>query len=88
MDKPIYFSIHARNQMLMRGAEEHEVIDSIRLGSWQPAKNGKFQSRAQFEYNQQSPVNQQVYTYKAVNPVFDEQPGRIVVMTVKVYYFN
>ena len=88
MEKPIYFSTHAREQMLLRGAEEHEVITAIRLQSWQPAKNNKFQTRTQFDYNQQSPVNQQIYTYKAVNPIFYEQPGRIVVITVKVFYFN
>jgi hypothetical protein len=88
MEKPIYFSIHAREQMLLRGAEEDEAIAAIRFTNWEPAKNGKFHARLQMDYNKESPVNQQFYTYKAVNPIFDEQPGRIVVITVKVFYFN
>ncbi|MBW4496920.1 MAG: DUF4258 domain-containing protein [Oscillatoria princeps RMCB-10] len=88
MAKPIYFSTHAREQMLLRGAEEDEVIAAIRSGNWQPAKNGKFSARAEFDYHRKSPVNQQFYSSKAVQPIFNEQPGRIIVVTVKVYYFN
>jgi hypothetical protein len=88
MAKPIYFSTHAREQMLLRGAEEDEVIAAIRSGNWQAAKNGKFHARTEFEYNKESPVNQQFYSYKAVDPIFDERSEKIVVITVKVYYFN
>lgn len=38
MVKPIYFSTHARERMLLRGAEENEVIVAIRSGNWLPAK--------------------------------------------------
>lgn len=88
MVKPIYFSTHARERMLLRGAEEVEVIAAIRSSSWESAKRGKFSARAQFDFNNQSPINQQFYSYKAVKPIFTEEPGRIVVITVNVYYFN
>jgi hypothetical protein len=48
MAKPIYFSTHAREQMLLRGAEEDEVIATIRSSEWQEAKQGIFHARAQF----------------------------------------
>jgi len=59
MVKPIYFSTHARERMLLRGAEEVEVIAAICSGSWESAKRGKFSARAQFYFNNQSPINQQ-----------------------------
>jgi hypothetical protein len=88
MSKPIYFSTHARQRMLLRGAEEEEVIAAIRSSIWQPAKQGKFKTRFQFNFHQQSPINQEVYAYKAVTPIFKELPDRILVVTVQVYYFN
>jgi hypothetical protein len=88
MVKPIYFSTHARERILLRGAVENEVIIAIRSGNWQPTKEGKFSARAQFDFNNQSPINQQFYAYKAVKPVFRELPEKIVVVTVNVYYFN
>jgi hypothetical protein len=88
MVKPIYFSTHARERMLLRGAEENEVIVAIRSGNWQPAKQGKFSARAQFDFSNQSPINQQFYAYKAVKSIFTDAPEKIVVVTVNVYYFN
>ncbi|MEG3979012.1 hypothetical protein QT970_31010 [Microcoleus sp. herbarium8] len=88
MVKPIYFSTYARERMLLRGAEENEVIIAIRSGNWLPAKQRKFSARAQFDFNNQSPVNQQFYAYKAVKPIFTEAQERIVVVTVNVYYSN
>ena len=88
MVKPIYFSTHARERMLLRGAVENEVIIAIRSGNWQPAKQGKFSARTQFDFNNQSPINQQFYAYKAVKSIFIEAPEKIVVVTVNVYYFN
>ena len=88
MVKPIYFSTHARERMLLRGAVENEVTIAIRSGNWQPAKEGKFSARAQFDFNNHSPINQQFYAHKTVKPVFRELPEKIVVVTVNVYYFN
>jgi len=64
------------------------LLQPIRFSSWESAKRGKFSARAQFDFNNQSPINQQFYSYKAVKPIFTEEPGRIVVITVNVYYFN
>ena len=88
MVKPIYFSTHARERMLLRGAVENEVIIAIRARNWQPAKQGKFSARTQFDFNALSPINQQFYAYKAVKSIFTDAPEKIVVVTVNVYYFN
>ena len=43
---------------------------------------------AQFDFSNQSPINQQFYAYKAVKSIFTDAPEKIVVVTVNVYYFN
>ncbi len=86
--KPFSFSTHARLQMELRGAEETEVISTIRTGVWDTAKRGKLQCRHRFNFNRPSPINKQIYKYKTVEAIFVEEIDRIVVVTVKVYYSN
>lgn len=86
--KPISFSTHARLQMELRGAEEAEVISTIRSGIWESAKRGKFQCRHRFNFNSTSPINQQFYKYKTIEAIFLEESNQIVIVTVKVYYSN
>jgi hypothetical protein len=35
-----------------------------------------------------SPVNNQPYRYKAVDAVFADEPQTVVVVTVKVFYYD
>ncbi len=86
--KPIKFSNHARLQMYLRGASEEEVIHSIRTGNWESAKSGKFQSKYRFDFNMLAPINQRFYKYKTVEAIFADEPDKIEVITVKVYYLN
>jgi hypothetical protein len=62
-----------------------EVIEAIRTEPWQPAELGKLECRKDFVYN--AMWNQRHYGTKQVQPVFVEEPGQIVVVTVYVYYF-
>lgn len=39
-------------------------------------------------FNDVSPVNQKFYGLKTIDAVFVEEPDRIVVITVKVYYHD
>lgn len=39
--KPIYFSNHAKSQMILRGATEEEVEIAVRAGKREPAILGK-----------------------------------------------
>jgi len=57
VEKPIYFSAHAKLRMLRRGAEEYEVIYAIRSVQWEPAKRGKFHAYAQFDFGKLSPID-------------------------------
>jgi len=86
--KGIRVSAHAKKQMILRGASEDEVCTAIHSGQWEQAKAGKFQAKYCFDFNANSPINQQFYKYKKVEPVFADEPYEIVVITVKVYYFN
>ncbi len=86
--KPIRISTHARAQMILRGASESEVIEAIRTGEWKLAKRGKQETIRRYSFGRPSPVNEQVYRFKIVNPIFSPEPNEIVVITVKVYYSN
>lgn len=86
MKKPIAFSRHAQLQMLLRGADESEVIESIQKEPWQSAKRGRFQAKRRFIFDKPSPITGILYRFKEVEVVFAEESDRIVMVTVKVYY--
>ncbi|RJR21262.1 MAG: DUF4258 domain-containing protein [Nitrospiraceae bacterium] len=86
--KQIKFSDHAKAQMSLRGASVEEVVIAINSGTWESAKLGKFKRKHKFEYNEVSMVNQKIYKYKTVEPVFADENDKIIVITVKVYYSN
>lgn len=88
MGKSILFSSHAKLQMLLRGAEENEVIATIQTRKWESAKYNKSSCRAQFYFEKPSQVNQKIYKYKTIEAIFVEEDDKIVVITVKVYYHN
>ena len=74
--------------MVLRGASEEEISKTIRTGEWKMAKNGKFSVKCQFDFNKVSLINQKFYKYKTIEPIFVEEYNEIIVITVKVYYFN
>jgi hypothetical protein len=86
VSKPIRFSQHVRERMVLRGADEDEVIQTIRAGQWQPAREGKLQARLGFAFGAASPTNQKVYANKLIHVIFADDPEEIVVVTVLVYY--
>ena len=83
--KPIRLSEHAQRQLRSRGTTIEEVVEAIRTQPWQPAELGKLECRKDFVYN--VTWNQRQYATKQVLPVFVDEPGEIVVVTVYVYYF-
>ena len=83
--KPIVFSQHARDKMLDRGATEEEVIASIQLGSLEPARKGRWLCRKNFPCN--ALWRGKFYAIKQVAPIVAEEPDRLVVITVFVFYF-
>lgn len=83
--KPIRFSGHARDQLRYRGVSEQEVIEAIRTAPWQAAELGRLECRKDFAFGRE--WNGRFYTTKQVRPIFADEPGEIVVVTVYSYYF-
>ncbi|MCF6147566.1 MAG: hypothetical protein E3K37_02795 [Candidatus Kuenenia sp.] len=81
-------SVSSKSQMLLRGATEEEVEITVRTGTREPAKLGRFKSRHSFVFNSFSPVNQKFYKYKTVESIFADEPEKITIVTVKVYFTN
>jgi hypothetical protein len=84
-EKPIRLSGHARQQLGFRGANEQDVIESIRTATWEPVELGRLGCRKNFPFNAE--WNGEFYHTRQVRPIFVEEPDEIVVVTVYVYYF-
>ncbi|MGH2353051.1 MAG: DUF4258 domain-containing protein [Chloroflexota bacterium] len=82
---PIRFSRHAREQMAERGADEREIVDTVRLGERTPAKRGRQGFRRNFQYNRQ--WGRKTYAIKQILAIVAEEPDAIVVITVYTFYF-
>lgn len=86
--KPVLISNHALQRMRDRGATQEEVERAIRTVPWQPAERGKWRVKERSAFDGLSPVNNQRYAFKVVEVVFADEPRAIVVVTVKVFYYN
>jgi hypothetical protein len=82
---PIRFSRHAREQMVLRGASEREVVASIRSGTVAPAKLGRLGFRRDFPFEGLWGGRQ--YATKRVLAIVVEKPDEMIVVTVYTYYF-
>lgn len=84
--KEIEFSRHVRDQLVDRGTSEEEIKLAIREGEEVPAKKGRKAYRKNFPF--ESYWKGKYYSTKQVIPIVKEEAGRIVVITVYVYYFG
>lgn len=83
-EKPIEFSRHALDNMIDRGASAEEVEFAIKTGEYSPAKKGRLSFRKNFSYN--AVWKGKHYRVKQVMPIVAEEPDRLVVVTVYVYF--
>lgn len=83
--KPIRLSAHALEYTERRGFTPEEVKDTIRHSTWEPAELGRLQCRKNFPFGGE--WNGRPYATKQIRPVFVEEPGEILVVTVYTYYF-
>jgi hypothetical protein len=83
--KPIRLAKHALDYAKKRGFTVAEVEETIRTGSWHAAELGRLDCRKDFAYGKE--WNGRVYATKQLRPVFAEEAGEIVVITVYTYYF-
>jgi len=83
--KPVRLSAHALSYTKRRGFTRTEVEEAIRSTPWEPAELGRLQCRKNFPFGRE--WNGKVYVTKQVRPIFVEEAGEIVVVTVYTYYF-
>jgi hypothetical protein len=84
MKKTIRLSQHAKEQAEYRGCSEEEIREAIKASPWDKAELGRLQCRKDFTFNEI--WNNKKYKTKQVKPIFIEEKGEIVVVTVYVYY--
>ncbi len=82
---PIRLSRHAHEQAAERGTDETEIVHVIRQGTPEPAKKNRLKAKYTFPFGKE--WNSKTYALKQVQPVFVEEEGEIVVITVYTYYF-
>lgn len=85
-NKPIRLSAHARGYAERRGFSEPEVAAAIRESTWTAARHGRMETYRDFPFN--APWNGAFYEHKRVRPVFVDEPGEIVVVTVYTYFIQ
>lgn len=71
--------------MSKRGFTIAEVEETIRTRPWSAAELRRLDCRKDFSYGKE--WNGKIYTTKQVRPIFVEEAGEIVVVTVYTYYF-
>ena len=84
-DCPILFSRHAQEQAVERGTTTEEMELAIREGTPEPAKKNRLKAKYTFRYGAE--WHGRFYALKQVEPVFVEESGEIIVVTVYTYYF-
>ena len=82
--KSIYFTNHARIQMVGRKACENEVEQVIKNAEWQLAEKGRYSASPAFPFNAEH--YGRFYTTKEVVPIFVEEADRIMVITVYTFF--
>jgi hypothetical protein len=86
VEKTIKFSQHALDNMADRGASKEEVELAIRTGECFPAKKGRLSFRKNLSYN--ATWKGKFYQVKQVMPIVADEPERLVVVTVYVFFIG
>ena len=80
----IQIDLHSLERAEERGTNEEEIRDTIRRGVPIPAKHGRL-ARAQV-YDFKQTRHGRFYEQKRVEVIYAVEPGRIVTVTVYVFY--
>jgi hypothetical protein len=83
--KPIRLTKHALGYTGARGFTFSEVEEAIRTTAWAGTELRRLHCRKDFPFGRE--WNGKTYATKQVRPVFVEEAGEIVVITVYTYYF-
>jgi hypothetical protein len=82
--KPIAFTRHARQRVAERGTSEEEVIQTIRGAPWIRIDPRRYAATKWYPFGQEHDGS--FYAGKDVRPGFVDEPVRLVVVTVYVYF--
>lgn len=77
------FTRHAREKIVERLTTETEVVQTIQEAAWQPAAQGKQRATKWYPFGKEH--KGAFYIGKDVEPIFVEEPDRIVVVTVYTF---
>ena len=83
--KPIRLTHHAPQYIPIRGFTVEEVKNAITQAKWESTLGDRLQCRMNFPFGLDWRGKR--YATKQVRPIFVDEPGEIVVVTVYVYYF-
>ena len=84
--KIIGFTRHALDNLGDRGTTQDEVEEAIQWGEQIPAKQGRTAFRKNFPFH--STWKGRLYETKQVMPIVVEEPDRMVVITVYVFFIG
>ena len=82
--KPVAFSRHARQRLAERGTTEEEVVQTIRDAPWILVEPRRYAATKWYPFGQEHDGS--FYAGKDVRPIFVDEPERLVVVTVYVYF--
>ena len=82
--KPVTFTRHARQRLAERRTTEAEVIQAIHDATWVRAGLRRYAATKWYPFGQEHDGS--FYAGKDVRPIFVDEPERLVVVTVYVYF--
>jgi len=80
----VRLSAQARDQLDYRGASEEEVTAAVNGAAWISAGRGRLDCRKDFDFDGEWQGKR--CSFKQVRPVFIEDSGGVMVMTVYTYF--
>jgi len=86
LDRPVVFTVHAREKMADRGVSEEDVTAAMRMGRREPARRGLWQYRVNLEFRHEWAGK--YYGVRQVMPIVAEEEGEYVIVTVYAFYFQ
>jgi hypothetical protein len=82
--KPVVFTRHARQRLVERGTTEEEVVGAIRDAPWVQTDRRRYAVTKWYPFGHEHEGS--FYTGKDVRAIFVDEPERLVVVTVYVYF--
>jgi hypothetical protein len=82
--KPVVFTRHARQRLAERRTTEDEVVQALRDAPWIRTAKGRYAATKWYPFGQEH--EGYFYAGKDVRAIFADEPERVVVVTLYVYF--